>query len=134
VDAVPAVTRFDAPAPLVVAASLAALEGLVIGVLGLAELVSLSSGRITMGLTTAAFFAAYGALLVFCGWQLTRCAPWARAPVLLAQLIQLGLAWGFRDGGTLPVAIGLAVVSAVVLAGLFHPASMKALDRDPSAG
>ena len=126
---VPAETRFDAPAPLVVAASLAALEGLVIGVLGLLELASLNAGRVTMGVTTAGFFAAYGALLVFCGWQLTRGAPWARAPVMLAQLIQLGLAWGFREGSTLPVAIGLAVVAAVVLAGLFHPASMRALDR-----
>jgi hypothetical protein len=131
---VPSTTRFDAPAPLVVAASLAAVEGLVIGVMGLLELASLSSGRVTMGLTTAGFFAAYGALLVFCGWQLTRGTAWARGPVLLAQLIQLGLAWGFREGDTLPVAIGLAVVAAVVLAGLFHPASMRALDREQIGG
>ena len=91
--------------------------------------VNVNPGRVTMGLTTAVFFAAYGALLVFCGWQLTRRAAWARGPVLLAQLIQLGLAWNFRDGDTLPVAIGLAVVSVVVLAGLFHPASMRALDQ-----
>ena len=125
----PAPTRFDAPAPLVVAASLAAVEGLVIGVYGLLELFSVSPGRVTMGVTTAVFFGAYGALLVFCGWQLTRRAAWARGPVLLAQLIQLGLAWNFRDGDTLPVAIGLALVSVVVLAGLFHPASMRALDQ-----
>ena len=125
----PAPTRFDAPAPLVVAASLAAVEGLVIGVYGLLELVSVSPGRVTMGVTTAVFFGAYGALLAFCGWQLTRRAAWARGPVLLAQLIQLGLAWNFRDGDTLPVAIGLALVSVVVLAGLFHPASMRALDQ-----
>ena len=130
----PALSRTDAPAPLVVAASLAAVEGLVIAVLGLLELLNLSSGRVTMGLTTAGFFAAYGALLVFCGWQLIRCTPWARAPVLLAQLIQLGLAWGFRDGDTLPLAIGLAAVAAVVLVGLFHPASMRALDHDDAAG
>jgi hypothetical protein len=127
---VPAVTRFSAPLPLLVAAALAALEGLVIGVLGLAELVSLNSGRLTMGLTTAGFFAAYGALLVFCGWQLSRRTPWARAPVLLAQLIQLGLAWGFREGETMPVAVVLAVVSLATLVGLFHPASMAALDHD----
>jgi len=126
---VPAPTRFDAPAPLVVAASLAAVEGLVIGVYGLLELFSVTPGRVTMGVTTAVFFVAYGALLVFCGWQLTRRAAWARGPVLLAQLIQLGLAWNFRDGDTLPVAIGLALVSVVVLAGLFHPASMRALDQ-----
>ena len=125
----PAATRFDAPAPLVVAASLAVVEGVVIGVYGLLELFSVSPGRVTMGVTTAVFFGAYGALLVFCGWQLTRRAAWARGPVLLAQLIQLGLAWNFRDGDTLPVAIGLALVAVVVLAGLFHPASMRALDQ-----
>jgi len=127
---VPITTGFHAPAPLVVAASLAALEGLVIGVYGLLELFSLSPGRVTMGLTTAAFFAAYGALLVLCGRQLTRAAAWARGPVLLAQLIQLGLAWNFRDGDTLPLAVVLTLASVVVLAGLFHPASMRALDRE----
>ena len=101
-----------------------------IAVLGLLELFSLTAGRVTMGLTTAGFFVAYGALLVFCGWQLSRLTSWARAPVLLAQLIQLGLAWGFREGETQPVAIALAVVAVVTLAGLFHPASMAALDRD----
>jgi len=120
---------FAAPPPLVVAASLAAVEGLVIGGYGVLELVSLSSGRVMMGVTTAMFFAAFAAGLLFCAWQLTRGMPWARSPLVLTQLIQLGLAWNFRDGGTLPVAIGLALVAAVVLAGLFHPASMRALDR-----
>ena len=126
----PRTTSFDAPGPLLVAASVAALEGVVIAVLGLLEVASLTSGRLTMGLTTAVFFAAYGALLMFCGWQLTRSAPWARAPVLLAQLIQLGLAWGFREGDTLPVAVALAVVAVVALAALFHPASTRALDQE----
>ena len=126
----PALTRFEAPGPLLVAASVAALEGLVSSVLGLLELLSLTSGRLTMGLTTAAFLVAYGVLLVFCGWQLTRCTPWVRAPVLLAQLIQLGLAWGFREGDTLPVAIVLALASVVALVGLLHPVSMRALDRE----
>ncbi len=121
---------FQAPPPLVVAASLAAVEGLVIGVTGLVELVNLSSGRLTMGLTTTVFFAAYAAGLLFCAWQLNRGTPWVRSPLVLAQLIQLGLAWSFRGGSTLPIAIGLAVVALVVLAGLFHPASMKALDRE----
>ncbi len=129
-----ALTRpVNAPAPLVVAASLAAVEGLVVGMYGVLELVSLSSGRVTMGLTTAVFFAAYAVGLVWCAWALTRLLPWARSPVVLAQLIQLGLAWNFRGGSTTPIAIGLAVVALLVLVGLFHPASMKALDRPTSA-
>jgi hypothetical protein len=126
---VPSERAVETPAPLVVAASLTAVEGLVIGVLGVVELFSLSSGRVTMGLTTGVFFAAYAAALVFFAFQLTRGTPWVRSPVVLAQLIQLGLAWNFRGGSTLPVAVGLAIVSVVVLAGLFHPASMRALER-----
>jgi hypothetical protein len=120
---------FAAPPPLVVAASLAAVEGVVIGGYGVLELVSLSSGRVLMGVTTAMFFAVFAAGLLFCAWQLTRGMMWARSPLVLTQLIQLGLAWNFRDGNTLPAAIGLALVAVVVLAGLFHPASMRALDR-----
>ncbi len=125
----PSERAVDAPAPLVVAASLTAVEGLVIGILGVGELVSVSSGRVTMGLTTGVFFAAYAVGLLFCAFQLTRGTAWVRSPVVLAQLIQLGLAWNFHGGATLPVAIGLAVAAVVVLAGLFHPASMRALER-----
>ena len=123
---------FQAPPPLVAAASLAAVEGIVIGVVGLVELVNLSSGRLTMGLTTTVFFAAYAAGLLFCAWQVNRGIPWVRSPLVLAQLIQLGIAWNFR--GTPAVAIALALVALVVLAGLFHPASMRALDSDESLG
>ena len=120
-------TTAPAPPPLVVAASLAAVEGLAVGVLGLVELVNLSSGRITMGVTTTVFFVGYAAALLFCAWQVNRGTPWARSPLVLAQLIQLGLAWNFRDAPA--IAIGLGVVALVVLVGLFHPASMRALDR-----
>jgi hypothetical protein len=121
---------FKAPAPLVAAASLAAVEGLVIGLYGVLELFNLTSGRLTMGVTVFAFFVAYGAGLVFCAWRLTRGTSWARGPVLLAQLIQLGLAWNFLTGSTVVVGVVLAVVAAIVLVGLFHPASMRALERD----
>jgi hypothetical protein len=112
-----------------VAASLTGVEGLLVAVLAVVELASLSSGRVTMGATTGVFFAAYAAALLFCAWQLTRTVAWVRSPVVLAQLIQLGLAWNFLGGGTRLVGIGLAVAAVVVLAGLFHPASMRALER-----
>jgi hypothetical protein len=119
----------DTPTPLVVAASVTAAEGLVMGGYAVLELASLSSGRVTMGLTTALFFAAYAASLLLCAWQLTRGVPWARSPIVLAQLIQLGLAWNFRGDGTTPIAVALALIAVIVLAGLFHPASVKALER-----
>ena len=123
----------DNPAPLVVAASLVAVEGLLMVILALIELGDLSSDRVTMGITTTAFFVLYGAVLLLCAWSVTHRHAWARSPIVLTQLIMLGLAWNFRDGGTVPVAIALAVVAVVVVAGILHPASIDALD-DERAG
>ena len=117
------------PAPLSAAAGLTFVQGLLAVLYGIGELANLSSGRLTMGLTTAIFFVAAGAALVLCAWGLHAVRPWARGPVLLAQLLLLGLAWNFRSGSTLVVAVVLAVSAAVVLAGLLHPRSLDALDR-----
>lgn len=117
------------PAPLAAAAGLTFVEGLLTVLFGFSELVSLDSDRLVMGLTTALFFLAYGAGLLACAWGMNTLRPWSRGPVLLAQLIWLGLAWNFRSGSTLPVAIGLAVVALIVLAGLLHPRSIDALER-----
>jgi hypothetical protein len=119
------------PPPLVVAASLVAVEGAVLLLLALLEVASLSVARLTMGVSTAAFFALYGAGLVLCAWQLHRRASWARSPVVLAQLIQLGLAWSFRGGETTWLAIMLAVTALVTIAGVLHPTSLEALADEP---
>ena len=119
------------PAALLVAASLTAVEGVVLLGYAVLELASLSSDRAAVAITTTLFFSTYGGLLVFCAWALTQGQSWARSPVVLAQLIQLGVAWSFRGGDTTGVAIALAVVSVVVLAGLFTPASVEALADRP---
>ncbi len=119
--------RQDNPPPLVVAASLVAVEGGLLLMYALLEMGSLSADRLTMGVTTAVFFAVYGAGLLICTWQLTGGHSWARSPIVLAQLIQLGVAWSFRGGDTTWVAICLAVVAVIVLAGVLHPASVDAL-------
>ena len=56
---------------------------------------------------------------------------WARSPVILAQLIQLGIAWSFRGGDTTVVAVVLALVSLIVVVGVLHPASIAHLDDAP---
>ena len=118
------------PAPLVVAVLAVGLEAAALVVLAVSEVGVLSSSRATMGLTTALFFVVYGVGLGACAWLLSRLRSWARAPVVLAQLIQLGVAWSFRGGATTSVAVALALVAVLALAGIFHPASLAALDRD----
>ena len=120
------------PPPLVVAASLVAVEAVSLVIFGVVELRSLESSKLAMGITTALFFAVYGVGLGVFAWLLYRRQSWVRAPVVLAQLIQLGVAWSFRSGGTSFVSALLLVVAVVVLAGVFHPASLRALaEPDP---
>ncbi len=119
------------PAPLTVAASLVTIQGGLLLVFAVLELASVSSDRISLGVSTAIFFLVYGALLVLCAFALTRQQGWARGPVLITQLIQLGLAWNLRD--TALIAVLLVVSALVVLAGMLHPASIAALTDDPTA-
>lgn len=117
----------SAPTPLVAAAALVVLEGLLLLGYAVLELASLDTGRAAVAATTAAFFALYGGGLLCCAWALLRRVSWARSPVVLAQLIQLGVAWSFWGGDTTAVAVGLAALAALVLIGVFHPASVAAL-------
>lgn len=118
------------PAPLLVAAAVVAVEGVVSFGFGVAEALHTTGERIALGVTTSLFFAAYGAGMVFCAWGLTRLQTWARGPVLLAQLIALGLAWNFRDAETLLATVGFAVPAVVVLVGMLHPRTLAALEGE----
>jgi hypothetical protein len=120
---------YGAPAPLAVAAGMTLIEGLLIVLFGISEFFNVDSDRLVMGLSTAVFFLVYGGVLLACARGLHTVRSWARGPVLLSQLILLGLAWSFKDGDTLPIAIGLAVAAVIVLAGLLHPRSIDALER-----
>jgi hypothetical protein len=122
-------SRHGTPAPLAAAAALTAVQGLVTTLLGIVEVFSVAGDRVVMGVTTALFFVAYGVGLVVCAWGMRRCLPWARGPVLFAELVWLLIAWSFRGGDTLAIAIAVAVSAVLVLAGLLHPASVAALNR-----
>ncbi|NYG60554.1 hypothetical protein BJ980_003477 [Nocardioides daedukensis] len=117
------------PAPLTVAASLAAVQALVLLGYGILELTNTSTERLAMGLTSALFFVLYGLALGWGAWLLSRGSSGARSPIVLTQLILLGVAWSFRGGETTMVAIVVAAVAVVVLAGIFHPASIERLDE-----
>jgi hypothetical protein len=118
------------PPQLLVAASLVAVQGLLLLLFAVLELASLSAERMSMGVTTSVFFLAYGAALLGCAWALTRRHSWARGPVLLTQLIQLGLAWNLRDYPQF--AVPMAVVALIVIAGMLHPATQDVLADDPT--
>ena len=101
------------PAPLVVAASIAALEGVELLLLAALEAASVDSERLSLGISTAVFFALTGAAVLGCAWGLLRLAGWSRGPLLLAQLIALGLAWNLKDA---PL-VALVLMPLVVMFG-----------------
>lgn len=125
-----ALTSYGAPTPLLVAAAVVLAEALVFVGYGVAELLHLTGKRVVMGLSTSLFFVICGVALGACAWGLTRVRVWARGPVLLAQLMLLGLAWNFRDSETILVSVALAVPAVVVGAGMLHPRTLAALNGD----
>lgn len=118
------------PWPLRAACALAALEALAFVVEGLSLLFSVDGDRASIALTSVAFFVMYGVGLAWCAWCLLQGQHWARAPVVLAQLIQVLLGAGFWGGDTTLVAVVLVVVGVLVLVGIFHPRSLAALAAD----
>ena len=119
----------ERPAPLVVAASLAALEGLTLLLLAALETASIDADRVSLGVATAVFVALVGSAVLLCAWGLFGLRSWARGPVLLVQLITLGLAWNVRDLPLLSVV--LVAAALVALAGMLHPDTMRALGALP---
>lgn len=116
------------PTPLVAAAGLCLVEGILVTLYGVVLLADIHADRVVMGATTAGFLVAYGVGLIVCARGLNRVRPWARGPVLMAQLIWLGIAWFLRTGNTWLAAVGLAILAIVVLAGVLHPRSIAALE------
>ena len=118
-------TPSRAPTPLLVAAAFVAVQGVGLVALAVVGLLDLVSSRVEVGVSVSVFFAVYGAALVACAVALTRCRGWARGPVMLTQLIQLGIAWNVRDNALL--AVPLALTALVALVAMVQPASIRAL-------
>ena len=124
----PAGTRPDAPTPLKVALGVVALEAVAFVVYGVLELLSLDSKRPEVSLTAGLFFLAYAAFLTFFAWRLARLESWARAPIVMGQLIHIPVALSFWGGDTKAVTVVLLTSSLVTLGGIFHPASIEAIE------
>jgi hypothetical protein len=116
---------------LTVAAGVLALEGLAGVVLGLIEAFSTSGGRLAMGVTSSVFLVVYGVALILVGWGLSRAATWSRGPAVVAQLVQLGVAWSFRGGSTTWVTVVLGLLAVVALGAIFRRTSTEALTDRP---
>ncbi len=115
------------PGTVRVAAALTVLEGAAFAAYGVALVPALLGGRPEAGSTSLFFFLAYAGFLGVCAWQLWRLRSWARAPVVLAQLIQLLVGSSFWGGSTTPFALVLIGVAITVLVTLLHPRSLAAL-------
>ncbi len=109
------------------AALVCLLEAAALLVMAAVEVASLDSGRLAVGITTSVFFVVYAAGLALAARAIAKASSWARAPIVLAQLIQLGLAWSFHGSGTDWVAILLAVPAIFVVVVLMLPGSTTAL-------
>lgn len=118
------------PGPLVVASGLVALEAAVMAVLTVLELAAVTSGRVMLGLTTALFFALSTAALAWCAWGLWRLRSWARGPVMMVQLLLLGMAYSVYDRDVWWVSALLVVVALGAAVSILHPASLAAMSED----
>jgi hypothetical protein len=121
----------DLPVGLRLAAGLVGLEAVSLLVLAGVEVGSLDYGRLALGLTTTAFFVLYAVALGACAYGLWHCKRWSRSPVVLTQLIGLGVAWSFFGGSTVWVTIVLGSLAIATLVCILLPASTAALTTPP---
>ena len=117
---------------LLVAAAVIAIEALTFAVLAVLEVVSVSSDRVGLGVGTTLLLVVIAGGLLWAAWRITEGEAWARSPLVLAQLVVLGLAWTFR-GDPAWLAPVIALPAVVVLAGLLAPPVTRALADEPHA-
>ncbi|MDN5852216.1 MAG: hypothetical protein L0K86_05085 [Actinomycetia bacterium] len=120
----------DARPYLLVGCGVVALEALTLLALGIAELLSVEADRVGLGVSTAVFFLVIGGGLGWCVRGLWRRSSWVRGPVVLAQLIALGLAWNFRTVSPKVIAVALLIAAIVALVAVLSPATTAALNAE----
>ena len=118
--------RGSRPRQLTAAAGLAATEGLVALGFGVAELAQVNLD-VVAGVGVALVMIGFAVLLVAAARALLRGRRWARAPIVVVQLIMLPVGWSFRGGSTTWVSAVMIIVAVVTLVLVLHPRSTRAL-------
>ena len=112
-----------------VAAAVVAAEALAYIAVATMDFADLSGARLGVGLGAGLLLIGFGLGLLIAAWSVRQRHRWARAPLVLAQLIQLLLANDARDGAAwlMPT---MAASALVVLGCLLAPPVTRALSRD----
>ncbi len=103
------------------------VEGVALLGFAAAEVLANDGASLAATLSNAVFFLLYAAGLDLSAWGLARLRSWSRGPVVLAQLIQLGVAWSFYGNDTVGVAVVLAATAVAVLLVVLSPSTSEQL-------
>jgi hypothetical protein len=112
---------------LAVAATIVALESLVYVGVGVLDLADTSGGLIGVGLGSGILLVAYGLGQLYAAWRVRQGQRWARAPLVVTQLIQILLGQDVRPEGLPWIAPTLIVSALVALGCLLAPPVTQAL-------
>lgn len=123
--------RVRTPAPLLGAAVVVLLEGVLTAVLGV--VVGVKAFRGDGNLVAGEFMAVCGVLvgvgLGFVAHGLSRHRRWSRAPAVVVQIICVPVAITLAQGGRYAAGVPLLVVAVLCVLALFTSASTKAFDE-----
>ena len=122
------------PKALRLAAAALGIEALGLAVAAVFSAISTAGGRSSSpangaGLTVLVVIVAAGLAAIAVG--LAKARPWSRVPAVMAQLCVIIAAVALLDGHHPEWGVPALALAAACLAGLFTPASLRALNRPP---
>jgi hypothetical protein len=122
------------PRPLLVAAAALAAEAAGLCATVILNIIDSASGQSWTTSNAAGFIAVeviavIGLAVIASG--IARVRPWSRTPAVLAQVFTIIVAISLLDGHRYGWGVPALLLAAVGLAGLFAPASLRALNRLP---
>lgn len=122
------------PKALRLAAAAQGIEALGLAVAAVFSAISTADGRSSSpgngaGLTVLVVIVAAGLAAIAVG--LAKARPWSRVPAVMAQLCVIIAAVALLDGHHPEWGVPALALAAACLAGLFTPASLRALNRPP---